>query len=79
MNGMDRCGSSNRNRSSDLLYGNSSAIINCAYCNEEIDSEGDYAGEWFRIANYPSSDEIRNGANVDANRQLPTASVWWDQ
>ena len=46
---------------------------------EEIDSEGDYAGEWFRRANYPSSEEIRNGANVDANRQLPTASVWWDQ
>ena len=46
---------------------------------EEEDSEGDYAGEWFRRANYPSSEEIRNAANVDANRQLPTAPVWWDQ
>lgn len=46
---------------------------------EEEDSDGDYAGEWFRRASYPSTEEVRNQDNVNANKQLPTASVWWDQ
>ena len=45
----------------------------------EEDSEGDFAGEWFRRANYPSSEVIRNPDNVSSNMQLPTAPVWWDQ
>ena len=43
------------------------------------DSDGDYKGKWFRRANYPSSEKVRNSDNVDLNTQLPTAPVWWDK
>jgi hypothetical protein len=46
---------------------------------EEIDSDGDYAGEWFRRATYPSSELNRNRANVEANQQTPVTPVWWNQ
>ncbi|PYE83379.1 SusD-like starch-binding protein associating with outer membrane [Winogradskyella epiphytica] len=46
---------------------------------EEDDSEGDYAGEWFRRATYPSSELIRNEDVVLANQQLPTTPVGWDE
>jgi len=46
---------------------------------EEEDSDGDFAGEWFRRASYPPDELNRNGSNVEANQQLPTAPVWWDQ
>ena len=45
---------------------------------EEIDSSGDYPGEWFRRASYPSSEETRNRANVEANKKTPVTPVWWD-
>jgi hypothetical protein len=46
---------------------------------EEIDSDGDYAGEWFRRATYPSSELNRNRTNVEANQQTPVTPVWWNQ
>lgn len=45
---------------------------------EEIDSSGDYPGEWFRRASYPSSEETRNRVTVEANKQTPVTPVWWD-
>ncbi len=45
---------------------------------EEIDSSGEYPGEWFRRASYPSTEITRNRANVDANKQTPITPVWWD-
>ena len=49
----------------------------------ELREEGDnpdpeYAGEWFRRADYPSSELNRNRANVEANRQSVLTPVWWD-
>lgn len=46
---------------------------------EEIDAEGDYVGQWFRRANYPSTELNRNGAVVEANQQTPVTPVWWEQ
>ncbi|MCF6279779.1 MAG: SusD/RagB family nutrient-binding outer membrane lipoprotein [Flavobacteriaceae bacterium] len=46
---------------------------------EEENSESDYSGEWFRRANYPTSELNRNRLNVEANQQTPVTSVWWDQ
>ena len=46
--------------------------------NEE-DADGDYTGQWFRRANYPSSELNRNRANVEANQKTPVEPVWWDQ
>ena len=46
---------------------------------EEEDSEGEFAGEWFRRATYPASELVRNEAVVVANQQLPTAPVGWDE
>lgn len=40
---------------------------------------GEYPGQWFVRTQYPSSEEIRNPDNVNANSDLPTAPVWWDQ
>lgn len=46
---------------------------------EEEESDGDFFGQWFRRANYPSTELNRNEANVLANQQEPIAPVWWDQ
>lgn len=45
---------------------------------EEIDASGDYAGQWFRRASYPSTEVTRNRVNVEANQQTPVTPVWWD-
>lgn len=45
---------------------------------DEEDSESDFAGEWFRRANYPSSELNRNSSNVEANQQTPVTPVWWE-
>ncbi|MCL8008019.1 SusD/RagB family nutrient-binding outer membrane lipoprotein [Gelidibacter japonicus] len=45
---------------------------------EEADSSGEYAGEWFRRASYPSTEVTRNRVAVEANRQTPVTPVWWD-
>ncbi|MFD1615758.1 SusD/RagB family nutrient-binding outer membrane lipoprotein [Gelatiniphilus marinus] len=46
---------------------------------EEEDSEGDYSGQWFRRASYPSTELNRNGDVVEANQQTPVTPVWWEQ
>ena len=46
---------------------------------EEIDATGDYAGEWFRRATYPSTELNRNSENVEANQQTPVTKVWWEE
>lgn len=43
----------------------------------EDHAQGEYPGEWFLRANYPSAEETRNPVNVSANKKLPTVSVWW--
>lgn len=45
---------------------------------EEADSSGEYAGEWFRRASYPSTEVTRNRTAVEANKQTPVTPVWWD-
>jgi hypothetical protein len=45
---------------------------------EEIVSSGEYAGQWFRRASYPSTEVTRNRLNVEANLQTPVTPVWWD-
>ena len=45
---------------------------------EEDDSDGDFFGEWFRRASYPSSELNRNSTNVEANQQTPVTPVWWE-
>lgn len=45
---------------------------------EEEDSSGEFAGQWFRRASYPSSEVTRNRINVEANQQTPVTPVWWD-
>lgn len=44
---------------------------------EEIDSSGEYAGQWFRRASCPSAEVTRNRVNVEANQQTPVTPVWW--
>ena len=46
---------------------------------EEIDATGDYLGEWFRRATYPSTELNRNSENVEANQQTPITKVWWEE
>ncbi|MCI2229237.1 SusD/RagB family nutrient-binding outer membrane lipoprotein [Polaribacter sp. MSW13] len=46
---------------------------------EEIDTTGDYFGQWFRRATYPSTELNRNRENVEANQQTPVTKVWWEQ
>ena len=46
---------------------------------EEGDDDSDFAGQWFRRAEYPSSELNRNGTNVLANQQTPVTPVWWDE
>ena len=45
---------------------------------EEEDSSGEFAGQWFRRASYPSTELNRNRVNVEANQQTPVTPVWWD-
>ena len=42
-------------------------------------ADGEYPGEWYVRAVYPDSETTRNSDNVIANRELPTAKLWWDQ
>jgi hypothetical protein len=46
---------------------------------EEEDSDGDYAGEWFRRATYPTTEEFTNPDVVAANKVTPVTPVWWDE
>lgn len=42
-------------------------------------ADGEYPGQWFVRAQYPSSEATRNPDNVIANSQEPITKVWWDQ
>ncbi len=44
---------------------------------EEVDSSGEYAGEWFTRASYPSTELTRNSSVVESNQQTPVTPVWW--
>ncbi|MFS4418647.1 SusD/RagB family nutrient-binding outer membrane lipoprotein [Maribacter sp. 2307ULW6-5] len=46
---------------------------------EEASDDSDFFGQWFRRAEYPSSELNRNEANVLANQQTPVTPVWWDE
>ena len=41
--------------------------------------ESEYPNEWMLRAIYPSSEEARNPASVNAHKQAPTVPVWWDE
>jgi hypothetical protein len=45
---------------------------------EGDDPDPDFAGQWFRRADYPATELNRNEANVLANEQSPITPVWWD-
>ena len=47
--------------------------------SEEDSDDSEFFGQWFRRANYPTSELNRNESNVIANQQLPTVPVWWDK
>lgn len=47
--------------------------------SEEESADTEFPGQWFRRANYPSSELNRNEANVLANQKDPVAPVWWDE
>ncbi len=46
---------------------------------EEGDSTGEFIGEWFSRASYPSSELNRNSSVVEANQETPVTPVWWQQ
>ncbi len=47
---------------------------------EEQDADdSDFAGQWFRRADYPSTELNRNSENVLANQKEPVDPVWWDR
>lgn len=58
-------------------YNFSDQVFKGLTIREEQDSSGDYAGEWFRRASYPSTEINRNSKNALANKKLPTEPVWW--
>lgn len=60
-------------------YNFSNDVFKGLKIREEIDATGDYFGEWFRRATYPSSELNRNRENVTANQQTPVTKVWWEQ
>ncbi len=45
----------------------------------EDNADGNYPGEWFVRALYPSLEETRNPQNVAANKEEPIVKVWWDR
>lgn len=60
-------------------YNFSSNVFKGLTIRQEIDTDGDYFGEWFRRATYPSSELNRNKDNTEANQKTPVTSVWWAQ
>lgn len=59
-------------------YNFSDKVFKGLKIRQEVDASGDYAGEWFRRASYPSTELNRNRSNVEANRQTPVTPVWWE-
>ncbi|ULC59640.1 SusD/RagB family nutrient-binding outer membrane lipoprotein [Flaviramulus sp. BrNp1-15] len=60
-------------------YNFSDEVFTGLTIREEEDSDGDYAGEWFTRASYPSTELNRNSSVVEANQQTPVTPVWWQQ
>ncbi len=42
-------------------------------------NSSEFPNEWFRRAQYPSSEESRNPENVASNKKSPITPVWWDR
>ncbi len=45
----------------------------------EDSAESEYPNQWLVRAVYPDTEETRNPDNVSANKEEPTAPVWWDE
>ncbi|MEA1786186.1 SusD/RagB family nutrient-binding outer membrane lipoprotein [Arenibacter sp. GZD96] len=45
---------------------------------ENNSADPEFAGQWFRRANYPPSELNRNEANVLANQKTPITPMWWE-
>jgi len=43
------------------------------------DEDPEFAGQWFRRADYPSSERNRNPSVVSANEESVVVPVWWDE
>lgn len=59
-------------------YNFSDKVFKGLKIRQEVDASGDYTGEWFRRASYPSTELNRNRSNVEANQQTPVTPVWWE-
>jgi len=59
-------------------YDFSTDVFTGLQIRQEVDSDVDYAGEWFRRATYPTSELTRNSTSVENNRQTPVTPVWWE-
>jgi len=59
-------------------YNFSDQVFTGLTIREEGDGTGDFVGEWFRRATYPSTEINRNSAVVEANQQTPVTPVWWE-
>lgn len=46
---------------------------------DDGETDTEFAGQWFRRADYPSSERNRNPKNVSVNEKEPTDPVWWDK
>ena len=47
--------------------------------SEEDADDSEFFGEWFRRANYPTTELNRNSENVLSNQKSPITPVWWDE
>ena len=59
-------------------YDFSTDVFKGLIIREEEDLHGEYYGEWFLRATYPSSEINSNSVNAQANYKTPTEPVWWD-
>ena len=60
-------------------YGFSNLVFKGLTVREEADSNGEYVGEWFTRATYPSTELNRNATVTLANQKTPVTPVWWQQ
>lgn len=58
-------------------YNFSDEVFKGLTIREETDSSGEYPGQWFTRALYPTSELNGNQTNVEANQQTPVTPVWW--
>ena len=60
-------------------YNFSNNVFTGLTIRQEQDSNGDYAGQWFTRATYPSTELTRNPTVANANQKTPITPVWWQQ